>query len=779
MRVGIILAVFIAYTITMSLAYAEEFDIRFVPSKLVENSEAKMHVFVTDGTQMIPTKISGLTVTSLDSSVLHIEKVQEGNSFVTEVVVKSGKAGTTTIYLAAPGFTSKEIPVTVYGNKNNAATLLIKVTPDTFTTSGSSEGYIAVQLADEDGFPVTAKEDTVVTLNTASRDIVEFPTQNLIIKKGEYFAYTKFNTKQSGTAVLYATSPGIETQSSTVTVEEDEDLTVKLYTYPKTLTIHDASKGFIIAQLQDSGGRPVLAQKDITVYYKLVDSDDNEATNYSSTYNYKSSGYFSISKGSYWGYTQYSLPQGIEDTYELIISTQDPLVVESEEIIAEDLELMDDKIVKFETLPVLTTGKSELIGVVYLEDENDNPVVAERNIQIKIDSSDSKSLFVPDVTISKGDQIALVYGTVSNSAPSDLELRPVVNNGELTSVDIFGPDKDSLELVAEPLISDVLAGTSFPLILYLKDGTEVTSFPEAQEVFVAPNEYVEVQPKKILPKDNLVILDAKALKKGTTTLSVEVGDFEDTATIENLSSDPANLILDHSQTIFVGNNDVFSIQLVNSAGIPTYATSDVEVSVVVKDQQMLDIPSKVIIPKGSHYILFDVAPKASGKTEISFLSKELPLLKDEITISSLVPEVSITAPDSVNSTEGLIVTASARANGKPLVGLSVQWQVDGGSVDMADSTTGPTGDAAASIMPLSSQVTIKATVSGQLYPDATVTKVIQVISDDGMPVVVEEQAQKQYSFEIFGFDPILIIVPGAIGAAGFMLKKKGRLTIKK
>ncbi|MEO9308804.1 MAG: hypothetical protein ABI337_00745 [Nitrososphaera sp.] len=778
MRVGIILAVFIAYTITVSLAYAEEFDIRFVPSKLVENSEAKMHVFVTDGTQVIPAKISGLTVTSLDSSVLHIERVQESNSLVTEVVVRSGKAGTTTIYLAAPGFTSKEIPVTVYGNKNNAATLLIKVTPDTFTTSGLSEGYIAVQLADEDGFPVIAKEDTVVTLNTASRDIVELPTQNLIIKKGEYFTYAKFNVKKSGTAILYATSPGVETQSATVTVEKDEDLTVKLYTYPETLTIHDASKGFIIAQLQDSSGRPVLAQKDITVYYKLVNSDDNEVTNYSSTYNYKSSGYFSISKGSYWGYTQYSLPKGIEDKYELIISTQDPLVVERKEIVAKDLELMDDKIVKFETLPVLTTGKSELIGVVYLEDENKNPIVAKKNIQIKIDSSDNKSLFVPDVTIIKGDQVALVYGTVSNSAPSDLELRPVVNDGQLTSVDIFGPDKDSLELVAEPLISKVLAGTNFPLILYLKDGTEATSFPESQEVFVAPNEYIEAQPKKILAKDNLVILDAKALKKGIATLSVEVGDFEDTTTIENLSVEPANIILDHSKTIFVGNNDVFSIQLVNSAGIPTYATSDVEVNVVVKDQEMLDVPSKVIIPKGSHYILFDVAPKVSGKTEISFLSKQLPLLKDEITISSLVPELSITAPDSVNTAEGFIVTASARAGGKPLVGLNVQWQVEGGSADMADSTTGPTGEAAVSIIPQSSQVTIKATVSGQLYSPSTVTKTVQIISSDDSSVAVVEQTP-QYSFEIFGFDPILIIVPGAIGAAGFMLKKKGQLTIKK
>ncbi|MGQ0772502.1 MAG: hypothetical protein ACT4NT_07010 [Nitrososphaerota archaeon] len=778
MRVGIVLAAFIVYTITVSLAYAEEFEIRFVPSKLVENSEGKMHVFVTDGGQIIPSKISGLTVTSLDSSILHIEKVQDGNSFVTEVIVKAGKAGTTTIYLAAPGFTAKEIPVTIYGNKNNAATLLMKITPDTFTTSGPNEGYISVQLADEDGFPVIAKEDTVVSLNTANKDIVELSTHNMLIKKGEYFAYDKFNVKKSGESILYATAQGIETQSSTITVEEDEDLTIKLYTYPKTLSIHDASKGFIIAQLQDSSGRPILAQKDITVYYKVADSDDNEATNYSSNYKQKSSGYFSINKGSYWGYTQYSLAQGLEDTYDVSISAEDPLVIETEEIEAKDLELMDDKLVKFESLPVLTTGKSELIGVLYLEDESGNPVVAEKDLAIKIDSSDSKSLSIDDTIITKGDQIALVYGTVSNSAPADLELRPVVSEGELTDITVFGPDKDLLELVADPLISDVLAGTSFPIILYLKDGDEVTSFLESHDVFVAPNEYVEVKPKTILQKDTLVLLDAKALKKGTAELSVEVGGFEDKATIDNLSSDPANLILEHSKTIFVGNNDVFSIQLVNSEGLPTYATSDVDINVVVKDQGFLEIPAKITIAKGNYFSLFDVAPKASGKTEISFLSKELPLLKDDITITSLIPQLGIFGPDSVNATETFIVTVSAKSNEKPLAGMNVQWQIDGGIADLSDTQTGTTGEALVSIIPQAAQVNIKATVGGQAYPSSVITKTIQVNSDTGLALVQEQEAQ-DYSFEVFGIDPVLIIVPGAIGAAGFMLKKKGQLTLKK
>ena len=776
MRVGIILAAFIVYTITASVAYAEEFDIRFLPQKLVEGSEAKMQVFVAEGEQIIPKKITDLTITSLDSSILHIEKIQDTGSFVSEVTVKAGKPGTTTLYIAAPGFDSKEIPVTIYGNKNHASTLLVKITPDTFTTSGPSEGYIAVELADEDGFPVIAKEDTVVSLNTANRDKIEIASQNLLIKKGEYYSHTKFTIKNSGEATIYLTSNGIETATSTITIQEDEDLTVKMYTYPNTMSIHDATQGFVIAQLQDSSGRPIIAQKDITVYYRVADSDFEEATNYSSNYKQKSTGYFQIPKGSYWGYTQYSLPEGLEDKYELSISTEDPLVVETQEIEAKDLELIDDKLVQFKTVPVLATGKRELVGVVYLEDEDGNPVVAEKELAIKIDSTDNKALTVEDVILKAGGQVALVYGKIGHSVPTDLELRPAVTEGEFTTIDVFGPNKDSLEFVVEPLIPEVLSGTSFPIIMYLKDGTELTNFPEDSDVFVSPNEYVQIQTKKIVQKDSLVLFDSKSLKKGSVELTVEAGDFEDSTTIDNLSSDPANMILDHSKSIFVGNNDVFSIQLINSEGLPTYATSDVVVSLVAKDQNLVEMPSSITIPTGSYYALFDVAPKAAGTTEISLLSKELPLVSEEITITSLIPILTITAPDSVGESEAFTATVSAKANEKPLAGLKVDWQLSGGINQISDSQTSPAGEASISIIPNSPSVNIVATVSGQWYSPASTSKSVTV----NMPVsvLVSEEQAKDYSIEIFGIDPILIIVPGAIGAAGFMLKRKGQLKIK-
>ncbi len=776
MRAGIILAAFIVYTITASVAYAEEFDIRFLPQKLVEGSQAKMQVFVAEGEQIIPKKITDLTITSLDSSILHIEKIHDSSYFVSEVTVKAGKPGTTTLYLAAPGFDSKEIPVTIYGNKNHASTLLVKITPDTFTTSGPNEGYIAVELADEDGFPVIAKEDTVVSLDAANRDIIEIASQNLLIKKGEYFAYTKFTVKNSGQATIYLTSQGIETTTSTITVQEDEDITVKMYTYPTTMSIHDATQGFVIAQLQDSSGRPIIAQKDLTVYYRVADSDFEEATNYSSNYKQKSTGYFQIPKGSYWGYTQYSLPEGLEDTYELSISTEDPLVIETQEIEAKDLELMDDKLVQFKTIPVLATGKRELVGVLYLEDEDGNPVVAEKELAIRIDSSDTKALTIEDVILKAGDQVALVYSKIGHSVPTDLELRPAVAEGEMTTIEVFGPDKDSLEFVVEPLIPDVLSGTTFPTVMYLKDGEELTNFPEDNEVFVSPNEYVQIQTKKLVQKDTVVLFDSKSLKKGSVDITVEAGDFEDISTIESLSSDPANIILDHSKSLFVGNNDIFSVQLINSEGLPTYATSDVVISLVAKDQGLLEMPSSITIPTGSYYALFDVAPKSAGTTEISLLSKELPLVSEEITITSLAPILTIIAPDIIENSETFIATVSARANEKPLAGLKVDWQVSGGINQISDSQTDTTGDATISIIPNSQSVNIVATVSGQWYSPASVSKSVTV----NMPVSVlgTEEQTKDYSIEIFGIDPILIIVPGAIGAAGFMLKKRGQLKIK-
>ncbi|MDC8437395.1 MAG: hypothetical protein LV468_00120, partial [Candidatus Nitrosotenuis sp.] len=74
---------------------------------------------------------------------------------------------------------------------------------------------------------------------------------------------------------------------------------------------------------------------------------------------------------------------------------------------------------------------------------------------------------------------------------------------------------------------------------------------------------------------------------------------------------------------------------------------------------------------------------------------------------------------------------------------------------------------------------VTATVSGQWYSTATITKTVPIHSEAGEVFVQGENTDEYQAPDIFGIDPVLIIVPGAIGAAGFMLKKKGQFAIKK
>src|SRR3989304_10313718 len=71
LKVGIILVLVIMSILTPSLTYGAdsnfEFGTRFIPTKLVEDKEGMIHIFAKKGTSLVPEKIPGLTVTSLDS----------------------------------------------------------------------------------------------------------------------------------------------------------------------------------------------------------------------------------------------------------------------------------------------------------------------------------------------------------------------------------------------------------------------------------------------------------------------------------------------------------------------------------------------------------------------------------------------------------------------------------------------------------------------------------------------------------------------------------------
>ncbi|KRT60898.1 MAG: hypothetical protein XU09_C0007G0004 [Thaumarchaeota archaeon CSP1-1] len=804
MKVGIILVLVIMSILTPSLTYGAdsnfEFGTRFIPTKLVEDKEGMIHIFAKKGTSLVPEKIPGLTVTSLDSKIIRVLTVKDSESgFVSEVTVKGIKAGTTKLFLAAPGFSSQELPVTVYGNVFNQEQLLVKVVPDTFSSAGPFRGLVSVELADADGFPVKAAEDVSVSLSVANNNILDISQENLVIKKGEYFTGTHFIVKDSGNTGktnIFVTALGMETKSDVITVDEQDDLQVKLYLVQEEINTFGSSKAYIIVQLQLEGSEePVIASKDITVKYKVTnDIFANQNTSPNADIGDKT-GTITIKKGSYWGYDTFSLVGGKTGEYLVTITSGEPLTLESDTIqavfydqnVANAPSNDGDRFVKFEGLPIFATGNKELLGIIFLEDESDFPIRSDKNLEIKLDSSDNDFLSIDDVFLQVGEGSALVFGKVGHSIPNGIdgafEINPVVEveseSSSPTVVEVFGSDETSLQLIAEPLITKVLKDTEFPIVLYFTENSQVTKFPKNSNLFVSPSKIFDVETKPVFSGDDLIMLNTKAIDSGSDTLQFTVNDFPDaTLTIESLSLKPANIIIDHSETIFTGTNDVFSVQLVNSQNLPVFATEDIEITFVVNDESMIQVPHTLTIKKGEYYTLFDAGPKTSGVTEISALSEGLPLSTTNIKISSLTPSLLLNAPEIIESGEVFTVKIEAKQDDLPLSGLGVQWNVDGGILQLSDSKTGTTGEAIASIISTSgSAVNIKASVSSSYYSPSTVTKTVRVNSTSEFLAFAEEEPQF-IKPEIGGIDPVIIIVPSVIILMGYILIKKGTIKIK-
>ena len=790
--------------LTPSLTYGAdsnfEFGTRFIPTKLVEDKEGMIQIFAKKGTSLVPEKIPGLTVTSLDSKIIRVLTVKDSESgFVSEVTVKGIKAGTTKLFLAAPGFSSQELPVTVYGNVFNQEQLLVKVVPDTFSSAGPFRGLVSVELADADGFPVKAAEDVSVSLSVANNNILDISQENLVIKKGEYFTGTHFIVKDSGNTGktnIFATALGMETKSDVITVDEQDDLKVKLYLVQEKINAFGSSKAYIIVQLQlEDSEEPVIASKDIVVNYKVTnDIFANQNTSPNSNIGEKV-GTITIQKGSYWGYDAFSLLGGKTGEYLVTITSGKPLTLESDTIqavfydqnVANAPSNDGDRFVKFEGLPIFATGNKELLGIIFLEDESDFPIRSDKNLEIKLDSSDNDFLSIDDVFLQVGEGSALVFGKVGHSIPNGIddtfEINPVVEveseSSSPTVVEVFGSDETSLQLIAEPLITKVLKDTEFPIVLYFTENSQVTKFPKNSNLFVSPSKIFDVETKPVFSGDDLIMLNTKAIDSGSDTLQFTVNDFPDsTLTIESLSLKPANIIIDHSETIFTGTNDVFSVQLVNSQNLPVFATEDIEITFVVNDESKIQVPHTLTIKKGEYYTLFDAGPKTSGVTEISALSDGLPLSTTNIKISSLTPSLLLNAPEIIESGEVFTVKVEAKQDDLPLSGLGVQWNVDGGILQLSDSKTGTTGEAIASIISTSgSAVNIKASVSSSYYSPNTVTKTVRVNSTSEFLAFAEEEP-KFIKPEIGGIDPVIIIVPAVIILMGYMLIKKGTIKIK-
>ena len=747
----------------------EDLGMKIIPGKIVENSEGMIEVYSVSGN--IP--VNKLIATSSDPSIVKISGIEQDEThMISTVKIKSLTAGDVKIALAAPGFSSNEFDLRVYTNSNIATKLMIKTTPSTYASNGPKSGYIAVESMNNNDVPTLVSSDTLISISTSDNNIVTPHDNTIVIKKGEYYTVEQFTVNSAGTAQISASSANMQSVSASITVNNiNHQNTVQLYVYPKTINAYAATSAYAIVQLHDDSGNPVIAQNDIPVKVQVTNATGIGTINTSSESPLFQIGEQAlIKKGTYWSYVPIEVTAGTSGTFNVIASATGNLISSPVSLISDaNNTLLDTKSARLDSLPILATGEKELVGVVHLEDPYGKMLVAKNNLKIRIDSSDPSVVSVPDVSMDKGSEAALVFAQVGKTA-NPVTLDVVTDNPQTIPQVISSIAIDSSSLNAESLLAKSLTHTKIPIAYYLTKDNALSYSTSELPLMVSPSDSIQTETLSMSKDQPILVSDGVLLKDGSQNLSVISPIFSSTFSIEGISVIPKSLQFDYPEKIVAGLENTFSIELLDSQQIPTYSDHDMQIKLVSSDPSVIEMPDSVKINSGSYFTTFTVHAKSEGKSEIALLANEIPLSKFDVNVISIVPDVNMQSLDFGES--GLPLSAEITATYKqvPLKDLKVDWKVDGAKIQNMDSMTNSDGRAKMTFIAESSgQVHVQASVSGGLYKITSMSKDITINAPLASSTT---QNISNKSSILGGIDPLMLIIPVVAGIGILIFKKR-------
>ena len=823
--------------LTMSVIPAQaqitsEFGYQLHPEKLLENTEGTLQVFVTSNEMMVPKQIERLKVVSSDNSIIEILVVEEGiDKFTKNVMVMAKKPGITSIVLAAPGFSSKEISLEVFNNNNYPTQILMKVTPETFPIDGPRYGHIALELATTGGLPTITSEDITIHLGTPNDDIIKLKNSEVVITSGEYYVITEFEIIGSGDAIIFAEIEGMKKISYIVTaLEAPRPLKLQLSVFPEVFNSFSGTAGVAIVQLLDAGGDPILAVEDI--HFKLGVENPDASINTSHDFEevHFDEQQLIIEKGSYSTFTKFTPRPNLGDftaqyqqSFNMFISAQNILTGgDSFTILHDDVGALEGKgpsVTK--VLPFLTTGKQEMIAVTYYETDIEVsrqtggstlgstnkelvtvtvPVKAKDDHKIIFSSSELDAVNPIDPIMKKGENVVIVFGKTGTVLPKDQLLFYITDNEGVKTVtgNAIGTAEDDITLTVEPLIPMVLAENQFPVLVYLDEGKEeeetttdedeeidprlgVTSFIEDAVLTFSANEFVETDSIIIKQNQPYALMNMMSNEVGSTTLSYQMSGFDGTVDIVSHTTDPAEIYLAFPENTLANSKTLATVQLLDSGGNPVYAKKDIEIIFVSNNEQILNTVEELTIKTGNYFTTFELEPLNEGTIELALLSEDFSLTKYDINVIDITPVLSLNLLGGMNWNERIEAKLSITIPEitTALDGFIVEWETKGGEVVSMQEVTNNEGIAILNIIANEKdKVSITAIVSGNGLSSSTISKTVDILNIPIDAAITKETVtESSIELSLDSTTMMIIIIPVAIGAVLLFLKRTDRLDL--
>lgn len=769
------------------MANAQEpknFGYKLLPGKLVEGTDGILQVYGIQKNIPLPDNIKNLIVTSSDQSTVKVLELSTNiDTAITSVKLQALESGVAKIALAAPGFASEEFEIKVFDIKQGEQQLLVKTVPDTFTVNGPTKGYYSIELADIDSNPTLAKQDTVISLSTSNDEIITLFQNEITINEGEYYAIGEFRVNKPGEVSLYAESPNTDPDSSKIkvfasTIDVDSDRNsdddenpednykIQLYVIPNKISNFATSSTYAIVQLQDSRGSPIIASETIPIslkidYEKAMFND--KRTDEISTVNS-----LVIPPGSSTGHAKMSVKAGLQETYKVSISAEDYLVSDSVKFQTVLTPDVDNPLTKLETIPLIASSSEQLVGVLYPADEKGVSLINIDTVESEINSSDRDVLAISDDRLEKGTGAKLVYGKLGQIKPDRLEITVIGEEQETIFPTIYGPEKNELDLVAEPLVSKVMPKSDFPMMVYLVNENGASwYFPDTSNVVMAPNEFVKTPVQTISEGQSTALLNSHSLKDGKTKLEFEANEFTTIMDFNVGETKPTKIELAYPDHLLSGMKNTLTLQILDDQNNPIFASKDTEFRIASNDDS-ITMPETITISKGEHFAFFDIVPKEAIQTEISVLASDFPLSKFTVKTVETTPSLIISTVNSITAGEPFDLVLDAKILDVPLSNVGVNWDIQGADIQEISQTTDGNGKIKLTLVAHDTgKINIKATA--QEFDQISVSKEV-AITKPGQAVNGSVQNKNPLE-ENIGF----ILIPGVLVGSTILLRKRSLL----
>jgi len=487
--------------------------------------------------------------------------------------------------------------------------------------------------------------------------------------------------------------------------------------------------------------------------------------------------------------------------------------------------LIGDGPAEFSVLPFLTTGKNELIGVLYLEatvpiidqldylDPTSNtvfasisgeatlPVMTSKDLELNIASSSLHTVNVVNPIIKAGENSALVFGNTGTVAPKDCSIEFYLTDNEGVSTitgDPYGPVKDSLSLTVEPLIPKILAGSDFPIIGYLMESSSstdsstcysssdedesgrfgVTQFTEDTILTFSADELIEIDSAIIKQNQSFMLMNVQSKKIGKSEFQIRGTDLSAKFSLQSHTTDPTAFALTFPETTLPHTTALLAIQVLDSGKNPVYAKEDIEITLVSNNESVIDIPESLVIAKDEYRTIFEITTKGEGSSEIALLSEDLPLAKFDLNVKGIKPEINMEIAGSGLVSESMTATLSVSYPGVGLSaeGMDVEWSVTGADILHQRQITDAKGEAIIEVISHNpSTAKINAVVNGIGVANAKSSASYSFEHPEGYVEIVESDNFGIGGLVIEKSQLIYIIVPGALAGTFLFLKRTNRL----